>query len=448
MTAGGNTSPLTPAEADRLFAGLSACRRLVIAVSGGADSLALMHLVADWRARRAVGAPDLVPAIVVVTVDHGLRAGSADEASAVGDMARGLGLAHLIQTYKGPGPAGPFSQSWARGLRYRLLAEVAVDGLSADPGAHAAIVTAHHLDDQAETVLMRLGRGSGLEGLGGIRPERRLSATVSLHRPLLAEPRARLEATLRARGVSWIDDPSNRDHRFERVRLRGQPEAMSKLGLSNTGLALTAHRLARADKAIDRAVDEALTANSSVSLTEFGYAHIEWDTFCTLAAELRLRILVRILARLDPRADHPVSLSQLEAITDHKAWRAPVGQTLHHCVFIGARDGAVLILPEIGRLQPVAPPLVPLRWCGFWLTMLNPPAGAFIGPLGPARSLVPAELLHPLQLPPSVIEAQPGLFAADRTLLSAPTLGWRAAIMTARPAWDRLGRLNNESPDG
>ena len=144
-------------------------------------------------------------------------------------------------------------QKTARAARYRLLAE------AAEKGGAGLILTAHTLDDQAETVLIRLSRGSGLTGLAAMQ---RMTVVpgqdaVSLVRPLLDLPKARLLATLKAAKVAFADDPSNRDPRFTRVRLRGLMPKLAQEGLDARRLALLARRLKRADRAIDAAVARA-----------------------------------------------------------------------------------------------------------------------------------------------------------------------------------------------
>ncbi len=214
------TTPISSSEARAAFASLSRFPGLALAVSGGADSMALLHLMARWCAEGGAK-PDLT----VLTVDHGLRAESREEAAMVARMAESLGLPHVILTWRRIEAQGGGLQERAREARYDLMAAY----------CHAhdipALVTAHHLDDQAETFLMRLKRGSGLDGLAAI-PEESTWSGVAVLRPLLDMPKARLAATLTAAGLGWAEDPSNSDQRFERARMRASGEALSKLGLT------------------------------------------------------------------------------------------------------------------------------------------------------------------------------------------------------------------------
>src|SRR5579871_1614917 len=151
------TDPISAPEAAALFGAFAAAPALVLAVSGGPDSTALMWLAARWRAALKRG-----PRLIAVTVDHGLRAESTREARAVKQLARNLAVEHQTVRWSGRKPRTAI-QEMARNARYRLLAEVA-----RRKGARH-IMTAHTLDDQAETVLFRLARGSGVSGLDGMR---------------------------------------------------------------------------------------------------------------------------------------------------------------------------------------------------------------------------------------------------------------------------------------
>jgi tRNA(Ile)-lysidine synthase len=265
--------PVSAAEANALFADLAPASALVLAVSGGPDSTALLVLAARWRAARKQG-----PKLLAVTIDHGLRSGSAAEARAVKKLAGRFGVEHRTLRWRGEKPASAI-QAAARAARYRLLAAAA----KAAKARH--ILTAHTLDDQAETVLFRMARGSGLTGLGAMVPARRLPAfpqelrssrpargspplahdgePLLILRPLLGMAKARLVATLAAAGVSFADDPSNRDPRFARVRVRKLLPILAAEGLDARRLALLARRLRRADATIELAVD---VAGAAVSL--------------------------------------------------------------------------------------------------------------------------------------------------------------------------------------
>jgi tRNA(Ile)-lysidine synthase len=305
---------VTAAEARTLFRPFARAGALVLAVSGGPDSTALLFLAARWRRALKAG-----PRLVAVTVDHGLRPPSADEARAVGRLARRLGVVHRTLVWQDEKPTSGV-QAAARQARYRLLASAAREA-----GA-AHILTAHTLDDQAETVLIRLCRGSGVAGLAAMAPTGplpvRAAGAIALARPLLEIPKSRLLATLARAGIAFADDPSNRDPRFTRARLRAAMPALAREGLDAVRLATLARRVRRAEVAIEAAVDAAVGAASQWSATVVLDA--EW--FAALPAEVSLRLLGRAIARIAEAAgaegdqeDHdggPVPLGKLEALQE------------------------------------------------------------------------------------------------------------------------------------
>ena len=297
-----NAKPVSAREAKALFAGLDRYPALVLAVSGGPDSTALMLLAARWRKglKRK-------PKLIAVTVDHRLRAESKGEAAAVKRQAKALGLEHHTLLWRGAKPATGL-QKTARTVRYRLLAQ------AANKAGAGAVLTAHTLDDQAETVLIRLSRGSGLTGLAAMQ---RIAAVpgqeaVRLVRPLLDLPKARLVATLKAAKVAFADDPSNRDPRFTRARLRGLMPQLAQEGLDARRLALLARRLRRADRAIDAAVAR---AEAELSRPHRARGAVAFDavSYAALPAEIALRLIGRALAKAGDEG--PVELGKLEDLT-------------------------------------------------------------------------------------------------------------------------------------
>jgi tRNA(Ile)-lysidine synthase len=299
-----SAKPVTLAEAKALFAGLEVLPALVLAVSGGPDSSALMLLAARWRDTLRGSKPKLV----AVTVDHGLRKEAKREAADVARLARKLKIAHRVLRWRGKKPATGLQQA-ARAARYRLLADAARRARAAH------ILTAHTLDDQAETVLIRMSRGSGLTGLAAMTRVAPLPTAgrgeMALVRPLLGVPKVRLVATLAAAKVSYAEDPSNRDPRFTRARLRGLTAALAGEGLTAARLALLARRLKRADWALEAAVDRA-QVELAVTPTVAGALAYDAGGFAGLPAEIALRLLGRAIAT---RGDEgPVELAKLESL--------------------------------------------------------------------------------------------------------------------------------------
>ena len=291
--------PVSSEEAAALFDDLRTSPALLLAVSGGPDSTALMWLAVRWRAELNRG-----PKLVAVTVNHGLRPEAADEARAVARFARRLGIAHRTLRWTGKKPATGLQEA-ARAARYRLLAAAARKA-----GASVAL-TAHTLDDQAETVLIRLARGSGLTGLSGMRRSRPVTdAGLMLVRPLLGIPKSRLIATLRAENIAFAEDPSNRDPRFTRARLRGLMPKLEEEGLDAPRLALLAGRLARAEEAIRETADAAYdTFGKPIDRRiEFDAA----DALNLIPDEIALRLLGRAIGEFGDEG--PVELRKLEAL--------------------------------------------------------------------------------------------------------------------------------------
>ena len=316
MSAADDPVPLTATEARELLASFVKEKSIVIAVSGGPDSTALLWLAARWRASRKTG-----PAIVAVTIDHGLRAESPGEATAVkrfaqnlfaqGLFAQDLGVTHRTLRWNGAKPKTGLQEA-ARDMRYALLAKAAIKA-----GARY-VLTAHTLDDQAETVLLRLLRGSGLSGLQAMQamspyPER---PRLILARPLLAIPKARLIATLTKAGIPFADDPSNRDPRHTRVRLRGLMPALVEEGLTARRIAQLATRLQRAEAALRSAVAEAseqvLATPQNGMGTEGLRIVFDRGRFRLLPAEIGLRLLGQAIAEVGNEG--PVELGKLETL--------------------------------------------------------------------------------------------------------------------------------------
>jgi tRNA(Ile)-lysidine synthase len=246
-----------------------------IAVSGGPDSLALLYLAASAR-------PGLVEA---ASVDHALRDGSRAEADMVAGVCERLGVPHRILTIEWEEMPETALQERARARRYALLGEWARER------SLAALVTAHHLDDQAETFLMRLSRGAGVKGLAGMRRAVRTpGGSIALLRPLLGWRHAELEAVCVEAGLTPAADPSNEDERFERVRVRRALGASD--WLASEAIALSADHLAEADAALRWAATQAW----SRAVTERDGAMI--FTPHGVPREIRRRIVRRAISRL------------------------------------------------------------------------------------------------------------------------------------------------------
>jgi tRNA(Ile)-lysidine synthase len=267
-------APISADEADRLFSGFSTFPAFLIAVSGGADSSALLFLLARWRAKRRDG-----PRLFVATVDHALRSRSRHEAAVVKAMARTLGLEHRTLRWNGEKPTTGIQEA-ARAERYRLLT------LEARRVGAAHIALAHTLDDQAETVLLRLAAGSGPAGLSGMRPTE-MRDGVTLCRPLLEVRKQRLVATLELAGIGWSEDPSNADPQFARPRLRAAAAALGREGLTPERLARLAMRVRRAEEAVAAGAESARAKLCHTRHPE----RLDGGALIAIPEELALRIL-------------------------------------------------------------------------------------------------------------------------------------------------------------
>lgn len=300
-TARPETSPVTAAEFAACLAALSPSKSLAVAFSGGPDSLALLVLAAQWAGRRKG------VSLHAFTVDHGLRAASTAEVKRAAALARKLGVSHRILRWEGAKPASGI-QAAARDARYRLLLDACREAGAGD------LLVAHHLEDQAETFLLRLARGSGVDGLAAMPAERMLAEEgppVRLLRPLLGIGQSRLAATVAKSGLAPILDPSNEDDRFDRVRARKALALLAPLGLDAARLARTAGQMARAREALEAETAALLSAHAVLSA--FGHVELERGPLMTVPLETGLRALAALI-RIVGGADYAPRLDSLEAV--------------------------------------------------------------------------------------------------------------------------------------
>lgn len=380
------------AALDRLAGDMPA---LGLAVSGGGDSIALMEAVSDWACGRTV---------MVATVDHGLRNGSAVEARAVARAARRLKMPHATLLWTRETEAGNLMAS-ARDARLRLLSGWA------QRNDLPAVALGHTADDQAETLLMRLARGSGIDGLASMAEWRDAFGTRWL-RPMLGVGRAELRDWLTARGVGWIDDPSNENEDFERVRIR---KAMAAMGLDSAALARAATHIGEARDALSHyaahAAEGAVIAQGSIILAR--------RPFRDAPAEIRRRLLVAACRWISGADYPPRRATALHALS---------------AVAAGSRvtlDGA-LIEPSGDRIRIMREPAAAMRapatagpiWDNRWeITGLKP--GQTISAVGfQGLSQIP---WRGLGLTRDEAAASPALREGER-LVAAPLLRSQAPV--------------------
>ncbi len=337
---------------EKCFVNVSTQTDVALAVSGGPDSMALLLLVDRWR-RARLRQEHRAPDLTIFAIDHGLRPAAMDECQFVADKAKALGYDAHILRWEGEVPSTRI-QEMAREIRYQLLAEA----------CHLrnikTVMTAHHLDDQAETVLMRLARGSGVDGLCAIAVQSRRYG-LGLLRPLLEFEKAELLALLKENDWDYMTDPSNKDSRFERVRLRERSAELKKLGLTAKMIGLSARRLRRAKTALNETSDEFL--NSHAFISDYGTARIDQLALFDAPDEIAIRALSKVLRVCGGSQDVP-NMARLETLIGRLKADFSTNRTLAGCRLI-AKGDFWLVAREAGRITELEKPIVP-GGCMFW----------------------------------------------------------------------------------
>lgn len=313
---------------DRLL--LTGDQPIGVAVSGGGDSMALLAILRLWC--RSNNRP-----IFAATVDHGLRPESRFEAGMVADWCAGRCIPHSILTVTGLAEEPGNLQANARTARYDALRN-----WSAGVCRHMKVLTAHTMDDQAETVLMRLARGSGAEGLSGMAEEFWWQG-VPWVRPLLGFRRADLRAWMEEEGVPWVDDPSNDDLSFDRIKARRALETLAPIGITVEGLAKTADRLRRQAEVLEQ--DAALLKNRALRTDPSQtVAEIDREALQTAHPDTAMRFLAETLRRVGGREYRP-RFRALELLYNGLLGTDPFRSTLSLCI-VEATENTVTIRPE------------------------------------------------------------------------------------------------------
>ncbi len=386
-------------------------RDIGLAVSGGGDSMAMLHLAAPWA--RFMGVR-----LWVATVDHGLRPDSAQEAALVAACCADLGLPHCTLTWRGWDGQGNLPAA-ARAARHDLLDQWR--------GAIRHILFAHTLDDQAETVLMRLTRGSGVDGLSG------MSAAQTLHgtdqprgpdpsdpahpplagrstdwivlRPLLTTTRAELRHFNRVLHIPYVDDPTNDDTSYDRVKARKALAHLADLGLTARTLAETADRMARARTALDaRAQDAArcvLADRYDVQFDRSGFEGLERDT--------QMRLMARALQSVASNPYRPRAAA-LGALLDRVLGG---GDGVLHGGHVLVRRDRIWVIREARALADVVTPLGSAKlWDNRFALSASGPGGVTCRALGEAGlTQLPN---RPSDVPRAALLVTPALFQGDR----------------------------------
>lgn len=422
-----STAPVSDQEYAHALAALTAEPPFAIAVSGGGDSMALLHLTHRWRQAQAPQAR-----LWALTVDHGLREAARAEAQQVSAWCRELGIDHRILSWTGEKPKSDI-QATARRARYALMHEFC------SQNGIRTLLLGHQLEDQAETFLLRLGRGSGVDGLSAMAPAMDWMG-VRLLRPLLGFSGQRLRATLNASGQKWIEDPSNQDPRFMRVRMRAALPEFEAAGISPARLVATAQRMRRVRAALEQAVYQLMA--SAVRWHPAGYAQLSLDGVFDVPEEIGLRTLARVLMAVGGQ-EYPPRMQRLESLFEWLRQR-PVtgGRTLAGCRIL-PRSGIILIVREpvaIGAALTPSPDQS-VVWDNRFLVSLLP-SGDVTGLDNFTVQAVGAAGLSQIRksgvkprLPSIVCHAVPGLWRGEK-LIAAPLLGYGASDCEAAAGFE------------
>ncbi len=385
----------------RILEQLAACAgplagaRLGVAVSGGSDSIALLvglHALAG----------DMDVTLNVATVDHGLRAEAQYEVAFVAALCAQLSLPHHMLRWNGRDADGNL-QDQARRARYRLLSDWAKDrGLS-------AVALGHTQDDQAETVLMRLARGSGVAGLAAM-SARTQKHGIDFLRPLLGVSRASLRQMLTAQGQAWCEDPSNQDPQFERVRMRQALDQLTPLGVTTAGLAEVAEHMQMADLALRSAT---ASAAADLASTRVGAVRIERAGFIELPQDIQRRLVIAAIGWINGNEYPP----RKEAVRGFlSAVQAGKSMTLGGCLAV--RHGrAFWIGREFAALSDRPAP-VDAHWDGRWVTTGTVAPEAVIRPLGDT-GLAAVQDWRAFKVPKPILQGAPGVWLDD-SLVATP----------------------------
>ncbi|MDA7965902.1 tRNA lysidine(34) synthetase TilS [Ruegeria sp.] len=374
-------------------------RRLGVAVSGGGDSIALLCLLADTARTERME-------LFAATVDHGLRPESATEAETVAAQAQGWNIPHETLKWDGWDGTGNL-QDAARRARYHLLTEWA-KRLGLD-----AIALGHTADDQAETVLMRLGRAAGVSGLSAMAPERREKG-VTLLRPLLSTTREDLRDYLGAEGVEWIEDPSNHDQRFDRIKARAALSGLDQIGITAHTLSRVAENMAQARAALAQYAQDSARR---VARVEGGDLCLDRAAFEALPEEIRRRILAAAVlwiagGEYTPR--HSAMEQALKAISMGKTG------TIGGCIVVPNGKNTWICRELKAVAQQTAS--TGTMWDGRWIVTGPITKGAEIRALG-EDGITQLEDWRVTGKPRAALLSSPAVWTGQ-TLLAAPLAGW------------------------
>ncbi|NND50044.1 MAG: tRNA lysidine(34) synthetase TilS [Rhizobiales bacterium] len=401
-----NSAPIGADEAGALFGWIADRPALAVAVSGGRDSMTLLRLMERWAGGREKPAR-----IIALTVDHGLRTGSLDDARQVSEWCAAIGVEHHCLSWTGIKPRTRI-QERAREARYRLMTDwCSVHGIG-------ALALAHHQDDQAETFLMRLARSSGVDGLAAME-HASLRDGIEILRPLIDIPRTRIEATLADFDQTWIDDPSNENSAFERVRIRKNMGALAGLDIAAPAIAASAAKLARAADALSHITDARFSALANVDAA--GFATLDGEALAREPQEIALRVMARVIRLVGGR--ERLSDGALARTTASMTDGNATSLTMGGCC-ISRTSGKILVVRESRSLprRSISPGVTTIWDDRFTVSLGVRETDVELAALG-KRGFAAARRLNPLlqPIPPRAGWVLPGGFRAGGLAL-APNL--------------------------
>jgi len=390
------------------FGPFEAKPHLAVACSGGPDSMALTFLLKDW-------ADTIDGSVSALIVDHGIRSESGLEAKTVAARLPQHDIRAEILTYSGP-PFTKMLQATARQARYNLLSEWCARN------AVLSLFVAHHQEDQAETVLLRLARGSGLDGLAAMAPVVE-TRQLRILRPLLTVPAKRLRATLKDRGAEFVQDPSNKDPNYARVRMRALSETLGREGMTARRLAATAVHAARARSTVEGGVAQ-LLAHAALVYPQ-GYASLEKLALQKAPEEIALRAMARMLTTIggndySPRMERLLRLYDWMISNPGKG-----GKTLSGCRIL-AQDGTFLVCREPAAADEIAFARGEVFWDGRFRFLFRPRGQGEVRRLGRegwCKTVADAPNLRNSPIPAAVKVSLPAIWS-EKEVVCVPHLGY------------------------
>jgi tRNA(Ile)-lysidine synthase len=291
-------------------------KQIAVAVSGGGDSMALAILLSEWVKEQGIK-------LHAITVDHDLRPESLTEAKTVAKILKPLGITHKILKWEGTKPKTKIQEA-ARDARYQLMSDYCLQKKI------PYLCVAHHGQDQMETILFRMAKGTGLDGMAGMRPVNILDNSLTLLRPLLPISHKDLLETLKSKKIDWIEDPSNVNDRYARVRIRNTIDTLENEGLTPERISSLSNRVINSIDLIDHLIEKEYKSITIYKDTQ--RIEINYTSLLSLPIEGKTRILKMLISEFQPHKKYAARLEDIERLA-HKMGENFKGGTLGGCLF-------------------------------------------------------------------------------------------------------------------